>query len=80
MGKRRRDCNTDVGDVSDVNRSDLTSSENADPLRGSVLYTVEETPPWYLCVVLGFQVSRLFVYKHYKDCTVKLACNDIDSD
>jgi len=27
--------------------------------RNGVLYSVEDTPPWYLCLLLGFQV-RLF--------------------
>ena len=40
----------DVGDIQENLGEKDTKSD--------ILYTVEDTPPWYLCVVLGFQVSQ----------------------
>lgn len=42
----------------------LDSRDSADARRVDMIYTVEDTPPWYLCVFLGLQVnihpSRVF--------------------
>ena len=32
-----------------------------DNTQKAVLYSVEDTPPWYLCLLLGFQV---FIYMY----------------
>lgn len=35
----------------------LDSRDGADARRVDMLYTIEDTPPWYLCVFLGLQVN-----------------------
>lgn len=33
-----------------------SSLEEPEDRREGVLYSVDDTPPWYLCLMLGFQV------------------------
>lgn len=35
----------------------LDSRDSADVRRVDMIYTIEDTPPWYLCVFLGLQVN-----------------------
>lgn len=35
----------------------LDSRDSADARRVDMIYTIEDTPPWYLCVFLGLQVN-----------------------
>lgn len=35
----------------------LDSRDSADARRADMIYTIEDTPPWYLCVFLGLQVN-----------------------
>lgn len=35
----------------------LDSRDGADARRVDMIYTIEDTPPWYLCVFLGLQVN-----------------------
>ena len=28
-----------------------------------IIYSIEDTPPWYLCLMLGFQVNSMLVTK-----------------
>ena len=35
----------------------LDSTDSSDARRMDMLYTIEDTPPWYLCVFLGMQVN-----------------------
>lgn len=36
----------------------LDSRDSADARRVDMIYTIEDTPPWYLCVFLGLQVNK----------------------
>ncbi|XP_024908519.1 solute carrier family 23 member 2-like [Cynoglossus semilaevis] len=38
----------------------LDSTDSTDARRMDMIYTIEDTPPWYLCVFLGLQ--------HYLTC------------
>lgn len=45
----------------------LDSTDSSDARRLDMIYTIEDTPPWYLCVFLGMQVnlqSELFFVLH----------------
>lgn len=35
----------------------LDSRDSADARRVDMIYTIEDVPPWYLCVFLGLQVN-----------------------
>ena len=35
----------------------LDSTDSIDARRMDMIYTIEDTPPWYLCVFLGMQVK-----------------------
>lgn len=37
----------------------LDSTDSTDARRMDMIYTIEDTPPWYLCVFLGLQVESL---------------------
>lgn len=36
----------------------LDSTDCVDSRRMEMIYTIEDTPPWYLCVFLGLQVNK----------------------
>lgn len=40
----------------------LDSRDSTDARRGDMIYTIEDTPPWYLCVFLGLQVNMQTVF------------------
>lgn len=40
----------------------LDSRDGTDARRGDMIYTIEDTPPWYLCVFLGLQVNMQTVF------------------
>ena len=50
-GEITRGCNDGTVELEDVKEQD----DEEDHII-SVLYTVDETPPWHLCLLLGFQV------------------------
>lgn len=48
----------------------LDSRDSADARRVDMIYTIEDTPPWYLCVFLGLQVNAqpsLLTFEHLID-------------
>lgn len=44
----------------------LDSTDSMDARRMDMIYTIEDTPPWYLCVFLGLQVNPHVGLDHLK--------------
>lgn len=40
----------------------MDSADATDARRMEMIYTIEDTPPWYLCVFLGLQVLAHHVF------------------
>ena len=58
------DVNGVSDDIYDVKFKDVTSAERgvtSEKVTSSVIYGVDDVPPWYLCILLGFQVSCLTI-------------------
>lgn len=36
----------------------VDSADSTDARRMDMIYTIEDTPPWYLCIFLGLQVHK----------------------
>ena len=61
-----RDVNTvhnlkDVPDINDVSLH-VHDVEDVKKQPSHVLYGVEDTPSWYLCILLGFQVRLSLIF------------------
>lgn len=42
-----------------VRDRDVENAGDCRPVESDLLYSVEDTPPSYLCILLGFQVTAL---------------------
>ena len=56
VATRQRRVPQDADRAKEMEEGD-TQTKDTKPL--GLLYTIEDTPPWYLCILLGFQVSIL---------------------
>ena len=51
---KRQQMMHDVDRITRMEADDIQTKQSK-PL--GLLYTIDDTPPWYLCLLLGFQVS-----------------------
>lgn len=47
----------------------LDSTDGVDARRSDMIYTIEDTPSWYLCVFLGLQVNLQTEQSHLSPST-----------
>ena len=47
-------CEDSVSNEDKENESNVTRKT-----KGEMIYTIEDVPPWYMCIILGLQVMAL---------------------
>ena len=57
-------------DGTDATEVDVEVHETKPP-GPDLLYSIEETPPWYLCILLGFQVLIQVLRQTRETCTLQ---------